>query len=299
LIQDCKARSQEYSAKIETSHQSSEKGRALERAVKFIQEKILSDPKFNSAKFSVESNQIVTVRGTRHEIDVLVKMFVGSLYESSWVFECKNWKKPVGKNEVMILAGKVNAIGAARGYLVARKITKDARAFIEQDSRLQFCECTDDFQSPFCFSLIHIIHDYLPISLSIKIRRVPPGEHPKQIEWKDKKCLLDGKPVDFQEFISKHVKDIVAHDRRENEVRYRYEGTHYSTQRWEFIFKDRELLLGDLDIEQMTMAIMFFVTVETTKSSQFEMKGQGRVFSLDAMIDDGGQRLEIDIFQKV
>jgi len=55
------------------------KGRTLERAVRFIQEAILkSDSKLKGAKFTIESNKILTISGVRHEIDVFVKTLPGS-----------------------------------------------------------------------------------------------------------------------------------------------------------------------------------------------------------------------------
>src|SRR5204863_5895400 len=97
---------------------SPQNGHALERAVRLIQEIILSlDPKLKGAECSIESNKIVNVSGVHHEIDVFVKTLPGSPYESTLIFECKDWKDPVGKNEVIILAEKVNAVGASRGFL--------------------------------------------------------------------------------------------------------------------------------------------------------------------------------------
>jgi hypothetical protein len=75
--------------------------------VRLIQQTLLaSDPKLKDSKFSIEANKIAVVGGTRHEIDLFVKTLPDSAYESTCIFECKDWKDPVGKNEVMVLAGK-------------------------------------------------------------------------------------------------------------------------------------------------------------------------------------------------
>src|SRR5260370_28947987 len=95
------------------------KGNALEKAVRLIQEAILSsDPSIAGTKFSIEVNKTVTVSGVRHEIDVLVTTVPGSSYASTHLFECKNWAKPVGKNEVIVLTDKVKALNASRGFMV-------------------------------------------------------------------------------------------------------------------------------------------------------------------------------------
>src|SRR5258708_36340170 len=111
------------------------KGTALEKAVRLIQETILkSDPKFAGTQFTIEHNKIERIAGVRHEIDVLVKTLPGSQYESKWIFECKNWDKPIGAKEVVSLAEKVKATGAARGFLVAREFTADAEAQANLDN---------------------------------------------------------------------------------------------------------------------------------------------------------------------
>src|SRR5436190_15963503 len=122
------------------------KGRALERAVKFIQSTILqSNSRLRGTSFAIESNKLLLVSGVRHEIDVLVTTPPDSDYQASWIFECKNWKKVVGKNEVLILAKKVAAIGTNRGFIVAKRISKDAAAQIKLENRVRFIPCVDEF----------------------------------------------------------------------------------------------------------------------------------------------------------
>jgi hypothetical protein len=124
------------------------KGRALEKAVGIFQEIIIeSDPRLKVADCSVETTKVVTVAGVRHEIDVLVKTLGSSAYESTCVFECKNWKKPVSKNDVIILGAKVQALSANRGYLVAKTFSKDAEAQAKHDPRLSLVPCTEEFES--------------------------------------------------------------------------------------------------------------------------------------------------------
>jgi len=53
---------------------STDKGCALEKAVRLIQEAILnSDPKMKGMAFTIESNKRDNSSGVLHEIDVLVK----------------------------------------------------------------------------------------------------------------------------------------------------------------------------------------------------------------------------------
>lgn len=127
-------------------NKNAEKGDSLEKAVSLIQEAILqADPSLKGIKFSIERKRIVSIAGTRHEIDVWVETHPVSRFKSIFIFECKNWQKPVGKNDVIIFSEKIKVVGANRGFLVAHRFTKDAVAQAKSDSRLEILECTGEF----------------------------------------------------------------------------------------------------------------------------------------------------------
>lgn len=281
-----------------------QKGRSLERAVQFVQQTILqSDPHLQGVKFSIEANKIVVVSGVRHEIDVLVKTLPNSPYESTPIFECKNWEKPVGKNEVIILTEKVNVVRANRGFLVAKSISKDAMAQLELDRRLRFIRCSEDFLniSSLTMELIHSVHDMYQKTVLIKFRGATPAVHPQQIELTEVTCRLDNKPVTFSEYIEKHVAELVSHDHAENSAKYRNEGTHPGEETKQIDFHPGEFVLNGLDVENMKLLIRFMVTVRKQKLvSKFELEGQGRVFSFEE-IDDRviGTIPQINIVQRL
>lgn len=284
-------------------NENAQKGHALETAVKFIQETILeSDPNLKGAKFSIETNKIVTVAGVRHELDVFVKTLPGSAYESACIFECKNWKAPVGKNEVIILAAKVTAVSANRAWLVARSITKDAEAQLKLDNRLGFISCTDDFLSPLdSMRLIHSIRDPFPMDVSIKQRGVPAKEHPDRLNWKDISCRLNGRPIDFLAYIREQQNKMIAVDTKERMAYYRHEGTHWSEQGLQIRFDVGEFMIDDWDVEMMTLVLTSMVTIRPRKIlSKFELSGQGRIFTfepLENMVD--GKAVEINVVQRI
>lgn len=278
-----------------------EKGRALERAVRFIQETILkSDPKLSGIEFSIETNKIL--KGVRHEIDVLVKTLPNSRYEASWVFECKNWKEPVGKNEVIILAEKVDVLRANRGFLVAKSFTRDAEEQLKRDNRLSFIQCTDDFLSPLnSLELVHSVHEPQNVEVRVKERGVPPAEHPGVLEWKGKTCRANNAPMDFPSFLKQQIDRIILQDQKESSAKYHLEGT-YSGERAELIeFDSGEFILGDIDVEHMVLAVRFTVAIRRRKIlSKFELKGQGRAFSFEPIEDFiPGKRLEVVIVQRL
>jgi hypothetical protein len=114
-----------------------QKGNALEQAVKFIENSILNQvPSAAGQKFTIENKKLIKVNNVPHEIDVHVTVHFVAGYEATFVFECKNWARPVGKNEIIIFSEKIQAIGAAHGYFVARSFTAGARAQAEQSKRI-------------------------------------------------------------------------------------------------------------------------------------------------------------------
>ena len=79
-----------------------QKGAHLEDAVRLIEQTILnSKPGLKESPFSIEINKIFVADGVRHEIDVYVEIDLGHGYKSIFIFESKNWKDSVGKNELI------------------------------------------------------------------------------------------------------------------------------------------------------------------------------------------------------
>ncbi|HXT13493.1 MAG TPA: hypothetical protein VN873_18215 [Candidatus Angelobacter sp.] len=274
-------------------------GASLERAVKFIQEAILkNDPKLKGIEFTIESNKVCVISGVRHELDVFVKTCPGSPYESSWIFECKNWRKTVGKNEVIILAEKVHALNASKGFLVAKKISKFAEAQIKRDERIKFIRCHDDFLGTLGIELTHSVHNPLPIQAWFKERGVA-AEGLRKLKLEDITCRLNNQPINFLSYIEKLTKDEMEVDGRENSTRYSYVGGHWGERCIEVVYSSGECILNGVELESMTLGFRFFVTVSRHKMrSKFELEGHGRMFSFEPIEDIiPGKPLEVVIVQ--
>lgn len=114
-----------------------EKGDVLELAVAAIEPTILGiTPELREQTFVAESKKVVKVADVHHEIDIFVTIDLGHGYRSAYIFECKNWQKSVGKNEVIVLSEKIDVTSATKGYLVAKSLTRDAYAQAEKDPRI-------------------------------------------------------------------------------------------------------------------------------------------------------------------
>jgi hypothetical protein len=114
-----------------------QKGDVLESAVKAIEQSILRNaPNAADRNFTIECKKLIGVGDVRHEIDVYVTVHFAPKYDAVFIFECKNWVDPVGKNEIIICSEKIAVSGATHGYVVAKSFTADAKAQAEKDVRI-------------------------------------------------------------------------------------------------------------------------------------------------------------------
>ncbi len=285
------------------ANQNTDKGRALEKAVRFIQETILSsDPKIKGTEFIIETNKRDNSSGVLHEIDVLVKTHPNSDYEATWVFECKNWAKPVDKNEVIVFAEKVEALRASRGFLVAKALSKEAESQLAQKSRLRFIRCTEDFLSPLnSAEIFHSVTDVLPMVVKIKERGVPCRQNPTTLDWRTIACHLNNEPVGLLSFIGPQIDEMIREDQKKHAALYRNDGTHWGETTRLIEFAKGEFVIGDMDVEYLTLPVQFFVTTRRKRIlSKFELEGQGRAYSFEPIEDfQDGKQLEIHLVQRL
>jgi len=100
-----------------------QKGNTLENAVRGIENLLLSlSPSLQKETYKIESKKIISVGEVRHEIDVFVSVDLGSGYKSVFIFECKNWKDPVSKNEVIILVKRLMFVRHSGGVSLPRRL---------------------------------------------------------------------------------------------------------------------------------------------------------------------------------
>ncbi len=125
-----------------------EKGDALEKAVQLIEAYILgTNPATKEAIVTIEPKKIVVVNGVRHEIDIYITIDYGRGYKANFIFECKNWKKKVDKDEIIVFSKKIEVVHAQTGYFIAKSFTRDAEAQADQDGRLKLLTATEELDA--------------------------------------------------------------------------------------------------------------------------------------------------------
>ena len=75
-----------------------------------------SSPDLRENSFRIETRKQIVVGGVHHEIDIFVTVDSAPGYASTFIFECKNWAKPVNKNEIMLFGRKISLAVAQHGY---------------------------------------------------------------------------------------------------------------------------------------------------------------------------------------
>ena len=286
--------------------QCQQKGKDLEEAVRFIEEHTLrASPSASKASLTIESNQVFTVDDIRHEIDIYVKIDHKNSYESVYIFECKNWKTPVGKNEIIVFSEKIKAALAQKGFFVTKKLSKYAKAQALKDKRIEIIYVRDDFKSPLdSMELQAIIQSFSFAGLSVKERDVQPKEKPDILDWKDwkgRKCFYQGSPISFERHFLEMARSAITDDYNRNISKYTLEGSHNGRTCLKIIYDPGELTLGDKDFEWMLMDIQYIITIKKPRiESRFEVAKRGRVFNYEpVVIEELGKAVKITALQLI
>ena len=69
-------------------------------------------------------------------------------YSAVFLFECKDWSKPVGKGHVDGLGAKMHRLGAQTAFFIAPKFTADAYASAAQSPKVILREAEKSDSSP-------------------------------------------------------------------------------------------------------------------------------------------------------
>jgi Restriction endonuclease len=147
-----------------------EKGRLLEEGVQIIERHILSaEARIKDSELAIETRKIINHLGVRHEIDLYVRVIACHGYDAVFVFECKNWKDKVGKNEIIIFAEKIQVSAAQRGFFIATAFTQDAIAQAELNPRIQLVTATaEEMEHVMLLNEFHVlVVEYLDTSLNL------------------------------------------------------------------------------------------------------------------------------------
>jgi hypothetical protein len=274
--------------------QSNAKGAALERAVHAIEEMVIKEnPALARAPFVLEPNAIISVNGVRHEIDLLVRINGGTFYETMHLFECKNRAEPAGKNDVIILAAKVAALGAAKGTLVARAFTSDGEAQARQHPSIVLVPFTDEVWGPIgSMSFDVTSHEFTRFQTSVVRPNGAPESPPP--DWQTVMCLFGNRHLSFTELCHQLANEWL---KRSGVMRRLPRGEHRGSAQPAWKLGPGELIAGNWSIEHLRLDFDYLVKIRPTRLvSTFSVEKHGRFARYECEKDElGGPELAVEV----
>lgn len=272
-----------------------QKGNALEAAVLAIEELILrTSPNVKEKTYVIESKKIVNVGGVRHEIDLFVTFELGPGYNPVFIFECKNWQEAVGKNEIIVFAEKIAAIGAQHGFFVAKSFTSDAIAQSKKEPRMELVIAEEHDPASTILPFAYQSTFTKPKHIRAVFRKWGvSGTKFVKYDLSQAVATLDGKPLNLLEYMNAWVTVAMNESMRTFPSGTLAEGTYERECESERAFANGVFIVKDTNIQSATITVQFEIClVRPAVKSHFEINGRGRVISFeghtlgDATIND-------------
>ena len=260
-------------SKVLTSQQ---KGNALESAVRAIETAILRQAAgYNEKTFRVEEKKrIKTKDGVPHEIDIWVTVDTAPGYTATFIFECKNWKKKVGKGELSVFADKITATQAQRGFLVAKALTRGALARLKSDQRMELLSVRELAieEVPIRVRMFYGVYSEIfgrEYIIDIDVHEQEKKSTTEAIDVNAAVLTISGEDRDFDAYLKEWTNEAVK-------TCPTTEGTHpFQASR---VFASGEVMLNGELVKRMTVAGRVRVSwVPGVLVSRFEVSSRGRV----------------------
>ena len=272
---------------------ATEKGDALERATRAIEEMVIrAQPGIAQAPFTIQPKARLKKGDQSFEIDLLVRINEGSPYETQHFFECKNWKDPVDRNVVTIFARKMTAFGAARGTIVGRRFTDEAVLEAKLTPNLELVTFTDDVWSAFgSIEASNFSHHFTRFQTSAhRAVGLPPSPQP---DFLTAPCIFAGRSTTFTEVAHGLANRHLAESGELSKDVGHYTGTHAIRAELDV----GELIVGDWEIQFLDLDFDFVIDVQAMRVvSIFSIEKRGRFMRLEAPPDVvTGTRIALEV----
>lgn len=240
------------------------------------------NPAAQIANYRVETRKVFVIDGVRHEVDVYVKVDLGSGYDTVVLFECKNWRhKSVGKNEVIVFSEKVKALSASKGYLVGRGFSPDAKAQAKQDNRISLLHASDTVPIWPQLEYIHMLGrdrgDYKANVIFI----APPGADPNSTVPLSGPVKVDGRIFSsIDEFVRPLIEESIV-ERLAMEPTHELPAGSYRRDVSRKLLFDRATV-GDVAVAGLHLQIDFgFHIARPAIESVFDVESRGRIYKTE------------------
>jgi hypothetical protein len=260
---------------------SKQTGDVLEAAVSAIEHAILrNSPVLRKGTFEIEPKKLICIDGVHHEIDIYVVINAAHGYQSVFIFECKNWKKSVGKNEIVDFSEKIKVVQAAHGTFVAKSFTKDARAQAKKDPRMDLLVAKehDPDGTPVPFDFHGVIPEFNTVHVSM-FRWGSTQSETSPIDIRAAKADLHGAVVDLNEYFTQCAREASNESMRTFSSGKLPEGTYDRTAESERRFEKGQLQVNGDDIEVVKLTVPFKIHLFRKVVCHFEVESRGRAIT--------------------
>lgn len=271
-----------------------DKGNALERAVEAIEDLILRrSPAIKEKAYKIESKKIIAVGGVHHEIDVFVSFELGPGYNPVYIFECKNWKEAVGKNEIIVFAEKIAAAGAQHGFFVAKSFTADAEAQAAKEPRMELITAREHDPASTIMPFGYQTTFNSPTKVQVTFKAV--GRRFNQtikLGVSETNITLNGSPLNLTEYTNAWTIEAINESMNTFPSGTLPDGLYHRECASERTFSEGTLAINGKSIELARIHVEFDIRlVRPAIKTHFEIDGRGRVITFEAH-SAGGMTLE-------
>ncbi len=226
-------------------------GKELEEAVTPVVAAILGDSALGMRQFKVEPNKVVRPHGVPHEIDVYVTEEPGG---QIYLFECKNQKRSVDANIVMLLRRKVDLIGAARGFILAQRFSANARTQASFDG-IQLLNAAKHVISPVQ------LQTFSGFARTVTVRNIVSDCGPLSISF-NTLVRFDGVEMSFGKVAERFAKELVAMRTAQPDALALPPGTHGIVGAAIVPIMPRKLVVSDCSILSMEIVCQIEFTTQ-------------------------------------
>ena len=272
-----------------------DKGAALENAVRAIEHAILeAAPSLEKGTFRIDTKKILSVDGVRHEIDVFVQVDIGPGYDTTFIFECKNWTAKVGKNDIIVFSEKIAVSQAQRGFFVAKNFTADARAQADKDARMLLLTVKEYDPSgtavPHNFHFIETLTSNINLDIAERGSARPPET--TQVLLSDMKATLNGTRLDVDAYVSEWARELLEEKVRTFPSASKPTGEYEIEQRGQRSYGSGDLFISGREISTVTLIATGRIIVSRPPVvSHYDVESRGRIISLEEVTTTKGAKI--------
>ncbi len=220
----------------------------------------------------------MTVNGVRHEIDIHVTADLAPGYKPIFIFECKNWKEAVGKNEIIIFSEKIDVSCATSGCFVAKSYTSDAVSQAKRDPRITLLLAAqhDQESGPEVFQFFTRSPEMTKLDVTM-FKLGSMGLDPKPVSTETAQLECFGKPVNFAGQLNFWSMEVCDDDLMAFFEEPVPAGIYHRIVDGELNFGPGQVSVNHEDVEKLAFHVEYKVTVtQVPVVSHFEVKSRGR-----------------------